>query len=68
MASYMLITWPFVYEGVVSNTSATQSIYKLSKSLFTQVSNLFNKHDLNSALGYTIKTIFKNDKVNGSIF
>lgn len=64
----MLITWPFVYEGTIVNSTATQSLYKLSKSIFTQTSIVFNKHDLRSAYGYTIKTIYKNDKVNGSIF
>ncbi len=57
-----------MYEGVVSNTGATQYLYKLSKSMFPQLSNLFNKWEVRSALGYNIKTIYKNDKVNGSIF
>jgi len=68
LAGHLLLTWPFVYEGTIQNTTATQNIYKLSKSMFIQTSNLFDKHDLRSVYGYTMKTIFKNDKVNGSIF
>jgi hypothetical protein len=64
----MLITWPFIYEGKIINSTATQSLYKLSKSMFSKLENQFHKHDLRSVYGYTMKTIYKNDKVNGSIF
>lgn len=64
----MLITWPFVYEGSATNTTNTQSLFKLAKSNFPQSANHFEYYDLRSAVGYNMKTIFKNDKINCSIF
>lgn len=64
----MLITWPFVYQTTIVNSAATQNLYKLATSNFPRETNLFNKHDLRTVFGYTLKTIFKNNQVNGSIF
>lgn len=50
------------------NSASTASLYKLSRSNFPQSATLFIKQDLRSVYSYTLKTIFKNDKVNGSIF
>lgn len=68
IASHLLITWPFIYETKVSNSTATQSLYKLAKSNFPTSSNKFEYYDLRSALGYSVKSIFKNDHINCSIF
>ena len=64
----MLITMPFIYKARVSDTSSTRNLYKLSLSLFVKNSTVFNKHEFRSPLGYNIKTIYKNNQLNGSIF
>jgi len=46
----------------------TQNLYKLSKNTYTKTDVLFIKQEIRSPFGYNIKSIFKNDKVNGSIF
>ena len=64
----MLITYIYIYEAKVTNTSSTRSLYKLSKGLFVRNAIVFNKHEFRSALGYNLKTIYKNNQINGSIF
>ena len=64
----MLITMPFMYGGTATDTSATRNIYKLSTSQFITSSVAFNKHEFRSPFGYNLRTIYKNDKVNSSIF
>ena len=59
---------PFVYQGRVEDSAATNGLYKLSKSVFPRESQMFNKHDLKTVFGYTIKAIHKNNVVNSSIF
>lgn len=68
IASYMLITMPFIYKSKISDTSSTRNLYKLSLSLFIKNSTDFNKHEFRSPLSYNIKTIYKNNQINGSIF
>ena len=68
IAQMMLITYPFMYGSSVTDTSATRNIYKLSTSQFIASTIPFNKHEFRSPLGYNIKTIYKNDKINSSIF
>jgi len=68
LVNRLLITWPFVYEAKISNTAATTNLYKLGQSSFTSSSSLFDKHDIRTVYSYNIKSIFKNDKINGSIF
>ncbi len=63
-----MITWPFVYESYITNTTNTINLYRLSKSNFAQSANKFQYYDFKSALGYNLKAIFKNDKLNCSIF
>lgn len=68
IASHLIITWPFVYEARVTNTTTTQSLFKLAKSNFPTSANKFEFYNLQSAVGYSVKAIFKNDKINCSIF
>lgn len=68
IAQFMLITMPFVYGGTVTDTSATRNLYKLATSHFVANADPFNRHEFRSPLGFNLKTIYKNDKVNASIF
>ena len=68
IAQMMLITMPFVYKARISDTSLTRNLYKLSLSLFVKNSTIFNKHEFRSPLGYNLKTIYKNNQLNASIF
>lgn len=68
MISYMLMTSPFIFENAVTLSSSNANIYRWANSIFPKPSNLFNKHDLKTTFGYTLKIIAKNNVVNGSIF
>ena len=68
IASSLLIIQPFVYQGTVTDTTNTHNLYQLSNSNFPQSSLPFDKQDFRSSIGYNLKTIYKNNKINGSIF
>lgn len=68
MVSYMLITYPFVYESKVTLSASNSNIYQLATQMYPKYSAMFNKHDLKTVFGYTLKIIAKNNLVNGSIF
>lgn len=68
IAANLLIIKPYIYEGAVEDSALTQHLYKLSQGNVLSSNELFLNAHVKSALGYGIMSIYKNYKVNGSIF
>lgn len=68
LAYNLLVIKPYIYEGQVDDTPETENLYKLSQSVVLNIEELFLTTHLRSNLGYGVMSIFKNHKVNGSIF
>jgi hypothetical protein len=68
IAAHLLIARPNVYESQVTQKSTTQNIYDLSLSKFPVSTELFQYYEIRPSANYVVSSIFKNDRVNGSIF
>jgi hypothetical protein len=68
LASNLLLIKPYVYEGQVENIAKTQNLYRLANSATLASQQLFQTANIKSAFNYNIMSIYKNYKLNCSIF
>lgn len=68
IASNLLVIKAYIYEALVDNTSNTQNLYLLGNSKVKSQVELFTTDNMRSAVGYGLISIYKNYKINGSIF